>query len=293
MERQNSRPTVDTMITEEFPSLPSEPDAPSRRGARSARGSGSGTKDVSAFFISTADRADKSAFYNSGNTLRMVSKTVLLVLNICLVVYLTDVAQGGPLHHPRRALVCLFSVLFVARVLTQMFVFWHRRITHVEVVGTCYGDATFCVEADSAPGRGRAARLMLVHADCDCACCVCDAIPTCAGHARRAAATTFFFQVWFEAAGVIPLTLVSFAWGAASGASDATPLGVVDAAGCTIFLTGTWLNLWPEYSRHVWKKDKANKGRYAQGRAGQGRTQQRGQGESTREGERRGKGGRL
>ena len=86
--------------------------------------SGGGMKDVSAFFISTADRADKSAFFNRGNAFRMATKTALLALNIGMVLSLTDVDKTGAqayARHPRRALVCLFSVVFVGRVLTQMF----------------------------------------------------------------------------------------------------------------------------------------------------------------------------
>jgi hypothetical protein len=43
-------------------------------------------------------------------------------------------------------------------------------------------------------------------------------------------------EVFAEAGGVIPLTMISFAIGAASTQSDAEPLGLIDAVGCVAFL---------------------------------------------------------
>lgn len=43
-------------------------------------------------------------------------------------------------------------------------------------------------------------------------------------------------------------------------------MSLLDVAGGVIFIVGTYINLWPEYTRHVWKLDEKNKGKlYTQG----------------------------
>lgn len=59
-------------------------------------------------------------------------------------------------------------------------------------------------------------------------------------------------EVVFEAAGVIPLSFASMAKGAFSGPdSMGTSLQI---AGLVLFLFGTWLNVYPEWQRHCWKR---------------------------------------
>jgi steroid 5-alpha reductase family enzyme len=73
-------------------------------------------------------------------------------------------------------------------------------------------------------------------------------------------------EVFFEAGGVIPLSLWSFYVGAVDLSSDLAPVNATDALGCFLFFFGTYVNLYPEYTRHVWKLDKANAGKlYMQG----------------------------
>ena len=51
-------------------------------------------------------------------------------------------------------------------------------------------------------------------------------------------------EVIFEAGGVIPLSLASFALGAVTPLSDATPLALLDLVGGSTFIFGTYVNLW-------------------------------------------------
>lgn len=65
-------------------------------------------------------------------------------------------------------------------------------------------------------------------------------------------------EVFAEAGGVIPISLAAFAYGAAR--RRGAPLGIMELLAVPVFLFGTYLNLWPEYTRHVWKSDPANSG---------------------------------
>jgi len=191
-----------------------------------------GKKMVSAFFIDTEQRQDKSDYNNPGNRMRKAAKTVVLGLVLAGLGYFLWVWQeeevvgwGPPAgctfpmdqecsaaftgtaiagFPARRVLVFLYAAVFTWRVMVQMLYFWHRKVSWVEVI--------------------------------------------------------------FEAGGVIPLSLASFAVGAVTPLSDITPLTALDAAGGLIFFVGTYVNLWPEYTRHVWKLDSKNKGKlYTQG----------------------------
>lgn len=71
-------------------------------------------------------------------------------------------------------------------------------------------------------------------------------------------------QVFAESGIVIPLTLASFATGAVT--KQQQPVSWMEFLGLAVFLVGSFLNLWPEYTRHVWKSDPRNKGRlYVEG----------------------------
>lgn len=58
-------------------------------------------------------------------------------------------------------------------------------------------------------------------------------------------------EVVFEAGGVIPLSVASMALGAASCPGCD---GMLEGVGLALFVFGTWLNLYPEWQRHEWKK---------------------------------------
>jgi len=73
---------------------------------------------------------------------------------------------------------------------------------------------------------------------------------------------TSWNEVLFEAGGVIPLSLVSFAYGVAW---NETPFSPLDLFGWLLFAFGTWLNLYPEYTRYRWKSDSKNAGRLYMG----------------------------
>lgn len=57
-------------------------------------------------------------------------------------------------------------------------------------------------------------------------------------------------EVIFEAGGVIPLSVASMAYGAA----HCRPRSMLEYAGVIVFVAGTWLNVYPEWQRHQWKK---------------------------------------
>lgn len=63
-------------------------------------------------------------------------------------------------------------------------------------------------------------------------------------------------EVIFEAGGVIPLSVGSMALGASGGSnySNTHSKLMLEMAGILVFLFGTWLNLYPEWQRHRWKR---------------------------------------
>jgi protein-S-isoprenylcysteine O-methyltransferase Ste14 len=75
---------------------------------------------------------------------------------------------------------------------------------------------------------------------------------------------TPWVEVFAEAGGVIPLSLASFAFGASRRSHE--PIGTMEVLALPVFLLGTYLNLWPEYTRYIWKLDPANSGKlYTEG----------------------------
>ena len=116
----------------------------------------------------------------------------------------SEYARRGPPVIPSlpsdriRIWLCFaYGLVFVIRVLIQMFAFWSRKIPWVEV--------------------------------------------------------------WAEAGGVIPLSLASFAYGTYQRRHE--DIGTMELASVPAFLLGTYLNLWPEYARYLWKLNPANKGK--------------------------------
>lgn len=70
-------------------------------------------------------------------------------------------------------------------------------------------------------------------------------------------------EVVFEAGCVIPISIISMAKGAAAKTSHIDSSGFW---GLLVFLLGTWLNLYPEWQRHVWKRQSCHQGRlYTEG----------------------------
>jgi len=66
-------------------------------------------------------------------------------------------------------------------------------------------------------------------------------------------------EVFAEAGIIIPLSLASLGFGAAR--KRAAAIGAMEVIGVILFLVGTYLIVWPEYTRHLWKRDPANAGR--------------------------------
>ena len=63
-------------------------------------------------------------------------------------------------------------------------------------------------------------------------------------------------EVVFEAGGIIPISFASFAFGASEQHDGWHHVPV----GLALFLFGTWLNVWSEWQRFVWKLDRRNQG---------------------------------
>lgn len=89
---------------------------------------------ASAFFIDTASRADKSPYWKTNQVTGGI-KALLLLMTLLLVQWVLYRKQGGKAADGwRKRLVMACSVVFVTRVVFQMFVFWHRRILWTEVL---------------------------------------------------------------------------------------------------------------------------------------------------------------
>lgn len=87
----------------------------------------------------------------------------------------------------------------------------------------------------------------------------------CWFYALRLFVTVFVFlkrkMVWGEM--LLVTGLMSFALFALAnaGGNSNQPIGLLDYFSIFLYLLGSWLNTWSEYTRHVWKKNKSNKGR--------------------------------
>lgn len=82
--------------------------------------------------------------------------------------------------------------------------------------------------------------------------------------------TVFVFlkrkMTWSETliiSGLMSFALFSFA---RVGGSSNLPLNLLDYLGLLLFLVGSWINTYSEYTRYIWKKDVTNKGKlYTEG----------------------------
>ena len=87
----------------------------------------------SAFFIDTAARSDKRPYFSTNSTTATLKATLLLA-SLAVVHRILYAKKQIKQQAWRRHLVMGCCAAFVARVLLQMLLFWHRRITWVEVV---------------------------------------------------------------------------------------------------------------------------------------------------------------
>lgn len=73
-------------------------------------------------------------------------------------------------------------------------------------------------------------------------------------------------MAWSEmliVSGLMSFVLFSFA---KVGGNSHLPIGILDYLLIIVYLFGSWLNTYSEYTRYIWKKDEANKGRlYTEG----------------------------
>jgi steroid 5-alpha reductase family enzyme len=81
-----------------------------------------------------------------------------------------------------------------------------------------------------------------------------------------------WIEISAEALFIVPLSLASLAWGATRAASPCPSSWCLflheceQVAGMAAFVGGTYLNLAPEWQRHVWKQLPANQGKlYTEG----------------------------
>ena len=77
--------------------------------------------------------------------------------------------------------------------------------------------------------------------------------------------TVFVFlkrkMAWSETmiiTGLMSLALFAFA---NAGGNSNQPIGLLDYFSIFLYLLGSWLNSWSEYTRYIWKKDENNQGR--------------------------------
>ncbi len=86
----------------------------------------------------------------------------------------------------------------------------------------------------------------------------------------RLSITVFIFlkrkMAWSEmllVSGLMSFVLFSFA---KVGGNSYQPVGALDCFSIFLYLFGSWLNTYSEYTRHIWKKQEVNKGRpYTEG----------------------------
>jgi steroid 5-alpha reductase family enzyme len=76
--------------------------------------------------------------------------------------------------------------------------------------------------------------------------------------------TQFLFlkrrMAWGEALAIAPWILLIYLGLAFCGGANPAPYGTAAVAGCVLFLLGSWMNSYAEYSRHEWKKRPENRG---------------------------------
>jgi len=95
-------------------------------------------------------------------------------------------------------------------------------------------------------------------------------ISFCWFYVLRLAITVFVFlkrkMAWSEmllVSGLMTLVLFTFA---KVGGSSYQPISTFDYFSISLYLFGSWLNTYSEYSRHIWKKQERNKGKlYTEG----------------------------
>lgn len=66
---------------------------------------------------------------------------------------------------------------------------------------------------------------------------------------------------WSEACAIAPWILIINLALALAGGSNPAPFAAAAAAGCVLFVLGSWMNSYAEYARHVWKQRPDNRGK--------------------------------
>jgi len=66
---------------------------------------------------------------------------------------------------------------------------------------------------------------------------------------------------WTEVFTIVPWMFCVYILLAAAGGLNARALGVTGGSGVVLFVAGSWMNSWSEYTRHVWKERPENRGR--------------------------------
>jgi protein-S-isoprenylcysteine O-methyltransferase Ste14 len=66
---------------------------------------------------------------------------------------------------------------------------------------------------------------------------------------------------WSEVCMIIPWILCIYLLLAIAGGTNPAPFSVASGVGAVLFVSGSWMNLYAEYERHVWKRQPENRGR--------------------------------
>lgn len=66
---------------------------------------------------------------------------------------------------------------------------------------------------------------------------------------------------WGEACMIVPWVFGIYVLLAIAGGTNRAPFGVIAGAGIVLFVSGSWINSYAEYARHVWKRQPGNHGR--------------------------------
>ena len=66
---------------------------------------------------------------------------------------------------------------------------------------------------------------------------------------------------WSEASMIMPWILCIYLLFAIAGGTNPAHLGAASYAGAVLFVLGSWMNSYAEYSRHAWKQRPENRGR--------------------------------
>jgi len=66
---------------------------------------------------------------------------------------------------------------------------------------------------------------------------------------------------WTEVFTIVPWMFCIYILLAAAGGLNTHAMGITGGSGVALFVAGSWMNSWSEYTRHVWKERPGNRGR--------------------------------